>query len=300
MPPFQRWNVFVMIDRVMKQAVLSRLHKLFIGEFSLKRLIRSAILIPICSVIGLLAYGYMFTDRIIFQPPSPGYKDSEQIVKLTTKDGSKISAMYLRNENAQYTIIYSHGNAEDLGTVRHKLVELYSMGFSVLGYDYNGYGTSEGRPTEQATYQDIDAAYDYLANDLHVSSDRVILHGFSLGGGVAADLASRKSVGGLILESTFVSAFRVLTYLPMPFDQFTTLAKLKNIKCPVLIIHGRADRVVKFWHGEMLYDNANQPKEFLWIDNAGHGDTSYVAGNQYEQAVKNFAARLQTSSTIHP
>jgi fermentation-respiration switch protein FrsA (DUF1100 family) len=270
----------------------SWLHYLFIGELSLKRLIRSAILIPVCSVIGLLVYGYMFTDRIIFQPPAPGYKDTEQIIKLTTADGTKISAMYLRNANSPYAIIFSHGNSEDLGTVRYKLEELRSMGFSVLSYDYHGYGTSEGRPSEKALYQDIDAAYDYLINELHVPPGHIIVHGFSLGGAVAADLASRRAVGGLILESTFVSAFRVVTHVPMPFDQFTTLAKLKDIHCPVLVIHGRGDRVVKFWHGEMLYENANEPKKFLRVDNAGHGDVSYVANEQYEQAIKTFADSL--------
>jgi fermentation-respiration switch protein FrsA (DUF1100 family) len=234
----------------------------------------------------------MFTDRIIFQPPTPSYKDSEKIIKLTTADGAEISAIYLRNENSPYTIIFSHGNAEDLGTVRYKLLELHSMGFSVLGFDYHGYGTSEGQPMEKAVYQDIDAAYDYLTKELNVPPGRIIVHGMSLGGAVAADLASRRPIGGLILESTFVSAFRVVTHDPMPFDQFTTLAKLKNIHCPVLVIHGRSDHVVKFWHGEMLYENANEPKRFLWTDNAGHGDISFVAGQQYEQALKDFAGAL--------
>ena len=270
----------------------SWLHYLFIGELSLKRLIRSAILIPVCSVSGLLAYGYMFTDRIIFQPPPPSYKDWEQTIKLTTADGTKISAMYLRNENSPYTIIFSHGNSEDLGTVRYKLEELYSMGFSVLGYDYHGYGTSEGRPTEKAVYQDIDAAYNFVVKEKNISPDHIILHGFSLGGAVAADLASRRPVGGLIIESTFVSAFRVVTHVPMPFDQFKTLAKLKDIHCPILFIHGRADRVVKFWHGEMLYENANEPKQFLWIENGSHGDVSFIAGQQYVQTLKDFAGAL--------
>jgi fermentation-respiration switch protein FrsA (DUF1100 family) len=277
--------------------IFSWLHYLFVGELSLRRLIRSAILIPIVSVIGLLAYGYMFTDRIIFQPPPASYKDSEQIIKLTTADGAKISAIYLPNENSSYTILYSHGNAEDLGSVRHKLAELHSMGFAVFGYDYHGYGTSQGQPNEKAAYQDIDAAYEYLTNELHVSPDHIILHGFSLGGAIAADLASRRPVGELILESTFVSAFRVVTTMPMPFDQFTTLAKLKNIKCPILVVHGRADRVVKFWHGQMLFDNANEPKQFLWIENAGHGDVSYVASEQYEQVLRNFAGLAQTQNS---
>ena len=279
-----------------RQHIISWLHYLFIGELSLRRLVRSAILIPIVSVIGLFAYGYMFTDRIIFQPPPPSYKDSDQIIKLTTADGAKISVIYLPNEDSTYTILYSHGNAEDLGTVRHKLAELHAMGFSVLGYDYHGYGTSQGQPSEKTVYQDVDAAYDYLTNELHVPPEHIILHGFSLGGAIAADLASRRPVGGLILESTFVSAFRVVTSVPMPFDQFTTLSKLKNITCPTLVVHGRADTVVKFWHGEMLLENANEPKQFLWIDHAGHGDGSYVASEQYEQASKNFAGLIQNQS----
>ena len=280
------------------KSLASWLHYLFIGELSLRRLVRSAILIPIVSVIGLLAYGYMLTDRIIFQPPRASYKDSELIIKLTTTDGMKISVIYLPNANSTFTILYSHGNAEDLGTVRHKLAELHAKGFSVLGYDYHGYGTSQGQPAEKAVYQDVDAAYEYLTNELHVPPEHIILHGFSLGGAIAADLASRRPVGGLILESTFVSAFRVVTTVQLPFDQFKTLSKVKNVTCPILVIHGRADNVVKFWHGEMLYDYANHPKQFLWIDNAGHGNVSYVASEQYEHALKNFAAQIETSATI--
>ena len=281
-----------------KRKLLLWLHKLFIGEFTLKRLFRSLVLIPLFSAIGLLFYGYMFPDRIIFRPPHPGYTDSGETFKLTTADGARITAVFLPNQSAWYTILFSHGNAEDLGTVIYRLEQLQAMGFSVLGYDYRGYGTSEGRPTENAVYQDIDAAYEYLTTNLKIPPDRIILDGWSLGGAVAADLASRRPAGGLILESTFVSAFRVVTVLPMPFDKFNTLAKLDEISCPVLVIHGQADRVVKFWHGEKLYASARQPKQFLWVENAGHGDVSAVAGEQYKQALKNFAAEIQTSATM--
>jgi len=283
-----------------KKKLLSWLYYLFIGDLTLKRLVRSLILIPALSIVGLALYGYMFTDRIIFQPPRLGYVDSERIVKLNTADGGEISAIFFKNENANYTIIYSHGNAEDLGAVRHKLADLYSMGFSVLGYDYRGYGTSSGQPSETAAYHDVDAAYDYVTNELNIPTDRIIVYGFSLGGAIAADLASRRPVGGLILESTFVSAFRVVTVVPMPFDQFNTLSKMKNISCPVLVIHGRADLVVGFWHGEKLYENANNPKQHMWVDSAGHGDVSFVAGQQYENALKNFVTEIQSSDRIHP
>ena len=282
----------------LKRKTLSWLHFLFIGELSIRRLLRSIVLIPVVTAVGLMSYGYMFSDRIIFQPPSPGYHDSEEIIKLTTSDGVRISAVYLPNENATQTILFSHGNAEDLGTVGFRLRQLHDMGFSVLGYDYRGYGTSEGKPTEEGVYRDVDAAYVYLTAELQVPPDQIILLGWSLGGAVAADLASRKPVAGLILESTFVSAFRVVTRAPVPFDKFKTLDKLDKITCPILVIHGRTDSVIKFWHGEMLLAAAREPKRSLWVDKADHGNVSFVARDDYESALKNFAAEVQSSAGI--
>ena len=286
----------VRISMLNKPEFYSWLHYLFIGDLSIKRVLRSIVLIPIVTVLGLLSYGYMFSDRMIFQPPSPTYKDTDEIVKLTTADGVRISAIYLPNENATQTILFSHGNAEDLGTVGFKLRQLHDMGFSVLGFDYRGYGTSEGTPSEDVVYRDIDAAYEYLTDQQHIPPDKIILDGWSLGGAVAADLASRKPIAGLILESTFVSAFRVVTRIPVPFDKFKTLDKLDKITCPILFIHGRSDSVIKFWHGEKLFAAAHEPKRSLWVDNADHGNVSRVAEGDYELALKTFAAVVQPSA----
>ena len=115
-----------------------------------------------------------------------------------------------------------------------------ALGFSVFAYDYHGYGTSGGKATEQNAYEDIDAAYNYLTQVLKVPPDRIIAHGRSLGGAVAIDLASRKPLGGLVVESSFVSAFRVVTgYRIFPFDKFRNADKIRQVRCPVLIIHGR-------------------------------------------------------------
>jgi fermentation-respiration switch protein FrsA (DUF1100 family) len=196
----------------------------------------------------------------------------------------------LANETAKFTILYSHGNAEDLGSVRFKLEAFRQMGFSVLGYDYQGYGTSEGKPSENATYRDIDAAYEFLTVEQKIPANRVIAYGWSLGGAVAADLASRKPLAGLILESTFVSAYRVMTRAPLiPFDKFRSLAKLEKVKCPILVMHGDRDEVIGFWHGETLHEQANEPKRNLWVKGAGHTDLAVVAGERYSRALKEFA-----------
>jgi hypothetical protein len=106
-----------------------------------------------------------------------------------------------------------------------------------------------------------------------VPSNCIIALGRLLGGGVTVDLASRRPLGGLIIESTFVTAFRVLTKIPLfPSDKFRNISKIKNVNCPVLVIHGEDDEVIPFWHGEKLFQQANEPKLSLWVDGAGHNN----------------------------
>lgn len=261
------------------------LKKLLIGEFSYLRIMRSLFFIYAC----LCIYAYFFTDRIIFLPQPSSYEDSNRILKLTTKDGAKISAVYLPNPQAKFTILYSHGNAEDLGDIQFVLEELRSLGFAVFSYDYRGYGTSQGKPTETTTYKDIDAAYNYLTQKLGVNPEKIILYGRSVGGGPSVDLASRKPVGGLILENTFVSTFRVATQITIvPFDKFNNIAKIKKVRSPILIMYGKADRVIPFWHGEKLFATANEPKRVLVIENGGHNDFREVAGKKYDRALQEF------------
>lgn len=261
------------------------LKKLLIGEFSYLRIMRSLFFIYAC----LCIYAYFFTDRIIFLPQPSSYEDSNRILKLTTKDGAKISAVYLPNPQAKFTILYSHGNAEDLGDIQFVLEELRNLGFAVFSYDYRGYGTSQGKPTETTTYKDIDAAYNYLTQQLGVNPKKIILYGRSVGGGPSVDLASRKPVGGLILENTFVSTFRVATQITIvPFDKFNNIAKIKKVRSPILIMYGKADRVIPFWHGEKLFATANEPKRVLVSETAGHNDFREVAGKKYDRALQEF------------
>lgn len=245
------------------------------------------------SYVGLFFYGTMFSDRIIFQPPQTDYRDTNATIKLKSRDGVQISAVHLPNPQATYTILFSHGNAEDLAALFFELEDIRAMGFSVFAYDYHGYGTSRGKATEQNAYEDEEAAYDYLTQVLHIPADRIIAHGRSLGGALAIDLASRKPLAGLIVESSFLSAFRVLTRYPIfPFDKFRNLDKITQVRCPVLIIHGREDEVIPFWHGERLFELANGPKMNFWVDGAGHNNLKPVAGQQYLQTMLAFRDSL--------
>ncbi|MBI4025882.1 MAG: alpha/beta hydrolase, partial [Verrucomicrobia bacterium] len=270
----------------------SHLQRLLWGEFSGKRILRSALLIYACVAL----YGLFFSDHMIFQPQPSSYKDTKEILKLTTSDHLRISAMHLPNPQAVYTILYSHGNAEDLGDVRPVLDEMTGMGFAIFVYDYHGYGTSQGKPSEKNAYRDIDAAYDYLTQKSGVPPDRIIAFGRSVGSGPAVDLASRKPVAGLILESPFLTAFRVVTHFPIfPFDKFRNNAKLPGVHCPVLVIHGKNDRTISPYHGRKLYELANQPKRFLWMEKANHDNVPFVNPELYANTLREFAGLVRES-----
>lgn len=274
-----------------------KLKHLLIGDFSLKRLIRSIIFV----YVSLCIYGYFFTDWMIFKPQASSYQDTKDILKLTAADGVQISAIYLPNSQATYTILYSHGNAEDLGDMLPILRELRELGFSVFAYDYRGYGTSQGTPSESNAYQDIDTAYDYLTRKLNISTQNIIVYGRSVGGGPSVDLASRKSVAGLILESAFTKAFLVVTRIPIvPFDKFANIDKIKKVRCPVLIIHGTSDSVIPVSHGQQLFESANEPKRFLWIEGADHNeDLISLGGDRYTKTLREFA-QLVRQSQVSP
>lgn len=247
---------------------------------------------------ALFLFALFLSDGVIFQPHPSSYKDTSEILKLHTQDGKQISALYLPTPGARFTMLVSHGNAEDLGDDRFWLEDLRNAGFSVFAYDYEGYGTSEGKPSEQAAYRDESAAYDYLTLTLGIAPDNIIIYGRSVGSGPAVYLAARKSAAGLILQSPFVSAFRVLTRIPLlPFDKFPNYKAIRRVHCPALIIHGESDRVISPWHGRKLFALANEPKRYLSIPGADHNDLEAVGGRSYINALQEFAASLRPSGS---
>ena len=252
------------------------------------------LLLLVLGLYVIVVIAALLSDRLIFQPQQPGYRDHTGILKLASSDGVNISATYLPNPEANFTVLFSHGNAEDIGDDQPLLERIRAAGFSVFAYDYQGYGTSEGRATERHTYEDEDAAYNYLVQSVHVQPNKIIAFGRSVGSGPACDLASRRQVAGLILESAFTSAFRVMTRIRvLPFDKFDNLRKIKSVHCPVLIIHGTQDSVINSSYGKELFAAANEPKQALWVEGATHNDVAFVGGAGYFGTLKTFAVLIQ-------
>ncbi|MBX2862495.1 MAG: alpha/beta hydrolase [Leptolyngbyaceae cyanobacterium MAG.088] len=268
------------------------LRRLLIGEFTWKRLVRSVLFIYTFFAL----YVFFRADSMIFLPPTASYDDTQDILKLPVTNNQNISALYLPNATANYTLLYIHGNAEDLGDIRPKLEDLHSWGFSVFAYDYRGYGTSDGKPSERNAYKDIEVAYTYLTQQLNIPAEKIIVYGRSVGGGSATELASQQPVAGLILESAFTSAFRVVVPFPLlPFDKFANLKKLKKVRCPVLVMHGQIDEIIPFHHGQTLYQAVSQTKASLWVPEAGHNDFTWVSGERLQQALVSFQQQLKTN-----
>lgn len=260
-----------------------------LGEFSWVRVLRSAAI-----VYGtVIVYGLFFTHWQIFTPPEPTYSDRPGITHLDVSPRVAIAVTHLANPEAEFTILHCHGNSEDLGQLDDHLAAMRDAGFGVLAWDYRGYGLSSGRASVWNTHRDAAAVYVHATGELGIPPDRLIIHGRSLGGGVACRLAADREVAGLVLESTFTSAFRAgLPFPIVPFDKFDNRRNLRRSDVPVLIIHGTEDQAIPIGHSERLLEIAGPRAGSWWVEGAGHNDLSDVAGPAYFEELRRFADGL--------
>ena len=255
----------------------------------MKRFLISAISIYLI----VAAWVWLFADSIIFLPPEPTYPESADLVHIKLDEDHSIAAVYHSNPESKYTLLYSHGNAADLGILKYFFMALHKNGYSFLAYDYSGYGHSNGSPSENQSYQDIQAAYRYLIEQQNIPPERIIAYGHSLGAAVATELAATNTVGGLILESPFVSAFSVRpVFTIMPFDKFDIADRLPGVRAPVLIMHSRDDPIIPLWHSETLLTYIKTPLTTAWFDGTGHDGIS-SSGERYWQTLDKYIHSLE-------
>ncbi|CAI9266013.1 unnamed protein product [Lactuca saligna] len=227
-------------------------------------------------------------------------RDNVDILKLKTKRGTEIVALYVKNPAAALTVLYSHGNAADLGQMYDLFCELsLHLRVNLLGYDYTGYGRSSGKPTEHNTYADIEAAYRCLVETYNLKEEDVILYGQSVGSGPTLDLASRLSrLRAVVLHSPILSGLRVMypvkrTYW---FDIYKNIDKIKLVRCPILVIHGTADDVVDCSHGKQLWELCVEKYEPLWVKGGNHCDLELFP--EYIRHLKKFISAVEKSNRL--
>ena len=221
-------------------------------------------------------------SSLLFQPPTPTYLHPSRHFWLNTEARGRIPAFFIERPNAQVTILFSHGNAEDLGMIYDWFNDLSRvLRVNIMAYDYTGYGKSQGVPNEHSCYADIEAAYRYLITVRKFQPEQIVLYGRSLGSGPSCYLAAKtaregRSVAGVILQSPLLSAYRVAFNFRFTCfgDRFPNVDYAPYIRCPVFIVHGTQDEVVPFWHGQELFLALHQvwrSKPF-WVEGAGHNN----------------------------
>lgn len=231
----------------------------------------------------------LFADGLIYFPDYASRRVLPGLQKIPSEAG-EIAVLHLPNPQARFTLWFFHGNAESLGDLEPFLLALRDAGYAVFAFDYPGYGQSTGKPSEKTVYASGRAARAYLRDVARVPAEKTILFGRSLGGGPAVQLAVEERYAGLVLQSTFMSAFRVVTRWKMlPLDQYENLKKIGRVNCPVLVMHGKADEVIAFRHGEKLLAAAKEPKRHLWVERARHNDFLTVAGADFWRALREFS-----------
>lgn len=262
-------------------------------------------------VIGLICYAalvavlYLFQERLVFLPgigggmlgtPADVGMDFEE-VWLDTADGERLHAWWLPHPQARASVLFSHGNA---GNISHRMDSLrifHELELNVLIYDYRGYGNSSGRPSEEGTYRDARAAWDWIVNAAAVAPDEVFLFGRSLGGAVSAWLATEVDAAGLILESTFTSVAdigaEVYWWLPVRVLarlEYDTLQRLSQTTMPVLIVHSPEDEIIPFSHAERLLKAHPERTELLEL--AGDHNTGFLRyRSRYLEGLDAFISR---------
>ncbi|KAI3991824.1 hypothetical protein MKX01_038222 [Papaver californicum] len=222
------------------------------------------------------------------------------VLSIPTKRGNEVTALYVKNPLAKLTLLYSHGNAADLGQMYELFVDLsLHLCVNLMGYDYSGYGQSSGKPSEQNTYADIEATYRFLEENYGTKEEDVILYGQSVGSGPTLDLATRlRRLRAVVLHSPILSGLRVIypvkkTYW---FDIYKNIEKIPLVVCPVLVIHGTADDVVDCSHGKKLWEKCKEKYEPLWLKGGSHCNLEIYP--EYIKHLKKFMSAIEKVSHL--
>lgn len=265
------------------------------------------LLVLVAVVYGaMLLYVFVNQSRLLFLPDVGG-RDvritpadvglAYDQVTLTTSDDVELDAWFVPAPGAKGVVLFCHGNA---GNISHRLDSLeifHRLGLSVLIFDYRGYGRSQGRPSEDGTYLDSEAAWHYLVGQRNMAPQRIVIFGRSLGAAVAARLARRQQPAALIVESAFTSVpdmgaelYPLLPVRLLSRLRYDVVWSVAESRCPLLVVHSRDDDIIPFAHGERIFAAARPPKEFLEI-HGGHNEGFLISGRLYSQGLADFVEK---------
>jgi alpha-beta hydrolase superfamily lysophospholipase len=255
-------------------------------------------------IVGALWY---WQASFIFQP-SPVVSTTPSDLGVTFEKvalpigGGQVAGWWVPAQDPRAaTLLYSHGNANNVGANADAVVRFQKAGLNVFIYDYRGYGESTGGPPrEKLAYEDAERAWTYLVSERRIAPATIVIYGHSLGGAVAIDLASRHAdAGALITESTLTSiadlaegmgAGRLLPVRLILTERFDALSRIRAVHVPTLILQGQED-IRHLPMAQRLYDAANDPRQLAVIPGGGHEDSAEMNPTAYFGALNGFLSR---------
>jgi hypothetical protein len=252
------------------------------------------------ALVGLL---YVTQERMVFYPEIGGRELAVnpgslglpfEEVELATSDGERLHGWFVPARAPRGVVLFCHGNAGNISHRLDSLLMFYRMGYSVLLFDYRGYGRSSGKPSEQGTYLDAEAAWRHLTETRGHAAGGIVVFGESLGGAVGAWLAVRHPPGALVLASTFTSVpdmgAAVYPYLPVRLLarlSYDARGSVARVEAPVFVAHSPDDEIVPFAQGQALFDAAREPKQFLRLA-GGHNEGFIFVREAWVRALAQF------------
>ena len=239
--------------------------------------------LSLCGAIYLapVSYLYVFQRSFVFKPggelaaPADKGLAGVDVRSFEMADGVRLTGWYAPAEAGKPSVLYFHGNAGNLSGRSERFQTILASGFGLLAASYRGYPGSGGSPGERQLISDGLALYDWLAGQ----SDQIVVHGESLGTGIAVAVAASRDARAVVLEAPYTAAVDIAAkqypWIPVGLlmtDQFRSRERIREVSEPLLIVHGSDDRVIPVGHGRTLYALAGEPKTLAIIDGAGHDD----------------------------
>lgn len=272
---------------------------------SIWSVVKGVILVAGAIYIALVILLTLFQSRMIYYPkssiditPSHIGLDYDE-VDFIAADNVELNGWFVPKEDHIGVLFFCHGNA---GNISHRLETIkifHDLGLSVFIFDYRGYGKSMGKLSEKGTYLDAEAAWAYLTETKRIEPSDIIVFGRSLGGSIAAYIAKKENPGALILESAMTSvpdvAAKIYPFLPvrlMARFKYNTIDYIREISCPVLVIHSPDDDIIPYENGQKLFAAANEPKRFLELT-GGHNEGFMLAGEVYTDGLRDFLSQYR-------
>jgi len=242
-----------------------------------------AVYIGLCLLIVFRQSRYVFyPDRDVGLTPDYFGMTYDEVC-IQTQDGETLMGWFVpasppAGAPPPPTILFCHGNAGDIGDRVGSIKTFHDLGLNVFIFDYRGYGHSTGKPSEQGTYLDAQAAWNYLKGERGMPASSIVIAGRSLGGAVASWLAGQVHPGALYIESTVTSAPDMAAKMFPLFPtrllcrfRYDTLANLRKVSSPVFVAHSRDDEMIPLKHGQRIHKRAREPKRFMELS-GGHND----------------------------